>query len=247
MVAALGEAVFRDLLARCRPIEAAELRALSPMLILSPHPDDETLGCGGLLATASDLGLRPRVVYLTDGDASHRGSSYWTRERLGRLRRQEAIAALADLGVPPDDILFLGWRDAAPFPPGSIERDNTVLGLQRWTAFQPPASLWSPWSREGHCDHLAATEVAASLREALDPRPTAFSFVVWGWLLAELAQAESPRSLECAATVEVRTRALARHQSQTTDLISDATEAFTLSREVKAITQRTSEIYLELP
>ena len=86
MVAPLGEERFQRLLARSTPMDVAELRRLSPMLILSPHQDDETLGCGGLLATVSALGLRPRVAYLTDGSASHRGSTYWTRERLARLR-----------------------------------------------------------------------------------------------------------------------------------------------------------------
>lgn len=39
------------------------------MLVLAPHPDDETLGCGGLLARAADQGLRPRVAFLTNGAA----------------------------------------------------------------------------------------------------------------------------------------------------------------------------------
>lgn len=216
------------------------------MLILSPHPDDETLGCGGLIATASALGLRPRVAYLTDGDASHVGSRDWPRNRLGRLRQTEAIAALSDLGVPTDDVLFLGWRDAAPFPPSSVERTDTVPELGRWASFNPPTSVWSSWSGEGHCDHLAAAQVAASLRDALDPRPAGFAFLVWGWLAETLDAAANPRSLACPATVEARTLALSRHRSQTTDMISDAAEAFTLSAEVKAITTRTSEIYLEL-
>ncbi len=247
MVSPLGGERFERLLARSAPLDEADLRRLAPMLILSPHQDDETLGCGGLLATAAALGLRPRVAYLTDGGASHLGSSYWTRERLARLRMEEAVAALGVLGVPPDDILFLGWWDAKPHPVGSIEHDNTVLGLKRWTADRPPASIWSAWAGEAHCDHAAAAGVAAALRDSIDPRPAGFSFIVWGWKEESLEDAPGPRSLFCPGTVETRTRALARHQSQTTDVISGAAQAFTLPLEVAALTTRTSEIYLELP
>jgi LmbE family N-acetylglucosaminyl deacetylase len=247
VVSPIGEARFLRLLAQSRPFDEDELRRLSPMLVLSPHQDDETLGAGGLIATAAALGFAPRVAYLTDGSASHRGSPYWTRERLARLRAEEAIAALGDLGVPPDDILFLGWRDAAPHPAGSIERDNTVTALKRWTADRPPASVWSTWTGEAHCDHLATAQVAAALRASLDPRPAGFAYVVWGWNEEGLEEAADPRSLSCPATVEVRTRALSRHASQTTDVISDAPESFRLPPEVAAVTSRTSEVFLELP
>ena len=62
-----------------------------------------------------------------------------------------------------------------------------------------------------------------------------------------LDAAPNPRSLACADTVETRARALARHRSQTTDLIADAEVAFRLPPEVAAIVDRPTEIHLELP
>jgi LmbE family N-acetylglucosaminyl deacetylase len=244
MVTAIGEARFQRLLALSRPFDEADLRRLSPMLILSPHQDDETLGAGGLIATAAALGLAPRVAYLTDGGASHLGSRTWSREQLARLRRLEAIAALGELGVPPDDILFLGWRDAKPHAVGSLERDDTVSALKRWTADRPPASVWSTWAGERHCDHLATAEVAEAFR---DSTVAGFAYVVWGWNEAALDDLADPRALFCPSTVERRVRALARHASQTTDLITDAPQAFRLPREVSAVTTRTSELYFEQP
>ena len=247
MVSPIGEELYRRLLDRARPLDEDELRRLSPMLILAPHPDDETLGCGGLIATGSALGLRPRVAYLTDGGASHRGSTYWTRERLTRLRKEEAIAALRDLGVPPEDILFLDWRDAAPHPVGSIEHDNAVLALGRWTGDRRPASVWTTWAGEAHCDHAAAAGVADAFRKTRTPPLAGFAFMVWGWREEALEDAPNPRTLSCPATVETRTRALARHQTQTTDMIDGAAEAFVIPPSVMALTSRTSEVYLELP
>ncbi len=244
---AVGEARFQRLLARSRPLDEADLRRLSPMLILSPHQDDETLGAGGLIATAADLGLRPRVAYLTDGGASHVGSPTWSRERLARLRAEEAVAALGDLDVPAEDVLFLGWPDAAPHAPGAPEYDEAVLALKRWTADRPVASVWSTWAGEAHGDHQATARVAEAFRAAADPRPAAFAYIVWGWKEPALDDVAAPRSLFCPATVERRARALARHASQTTDLIADAAQAFRLPCEVAAVTARTSELYLELP
>ena len=224
-MSAIGEARFQSLLARSTPLDEAELRRLSPMLIISPHQDDETLGVGGLLATASALGLRPRVAYLTDGSASHRGSTYWTRERLARLRKRRRSPPWAISAYRRTT--SCSWAGATPtaIRCGSIEHDNAALALKRWTADRPPASVWSTWAGEKHCDHEAAASVAELFRDGADPRPAGFSFVVWGWNEDALDTAANPRSLTCPETVRIRRRALARHESQTTTLISDAAEA----------------------
>ena len=93
---------------------------------------------------------------------------------------------------------------------------------------------------------MAAAGVAAAFRDDAGTRPAGLAYIVWGWNEEALDEAPNSRSLYCPKTVEVRVRALARHESQMTDLISDAPEAFTLAPEVRAITTRTSEVYLEL-
>ena len=92
------------------------------LLVLAPHPDDETLAAGGLLQRALARGGAARVVFATDGE-----NNPWTQRlverrvrirpedsaRFGRRRRQEAIAALAALGLQPEDAVFLGLPDQA--------------------------------------------------------------------------------------------------------------------------------------
>ncbi len=80
-------------------------------LILAPHPDDESLGCGGLIAAACAAGLAPEVVILTDGGASHPGSTSHPPARLRALRAEEARQATAALGLPPDRLTFLPYED----------------------------------------------------------------------------------------------------------------------------------------
>ncbi|MGB9033479.1 MAG: PIG-L family deacetylase, partial [Paeniglutamicibacter sp.] len=79
------------------PAEAEPGRA--PMvLILSAHPDDETLGAGGLVRLALAAGARVHVIVATAGEASHPGSPGHPPERLARIRAAELEEALAALG-----------------------------------------------------------------------------------------------------------------------------------------------------
>ena len=67
-----------------------------PLLIVSPHPDDEVLGAGGLIHAWKILGRRVTVLSLTDGEAA-----YPQYRRLGQIRRQELKAALQVLSDDP--------------------------------------------------------------------------------------------------------------------------------------------------
>jgi LmbE family N-acetylglucosaminyl deacetylase len=252
MVTPVGEAAWAALATAAERMDAAALRRLAPMLIIAPHQDDETLGCGGLIASASALGLRPRVAYLTDGAASHTGSPTWPASRIAATRRREAIEALDILGVSPPDIRFLDWPDAAPRAPGSVPYESTVAEMLAWMGEFAPRGLWSPWGGEAHCDHRAAAQLARDLATRwAGARPIAeMSYLVWGWAeagLIEAARLQRPWALPCRQTVPLRRRALARHRTQLTDIIDDADRGFTIPAGLAAVTDRTFEIYLGRP
>ena len=57
--------------ARGAPVVDVDALAAGGVLVLAPHPDDETLGCGAALAAAVTAGYAVRVVAATDGDGSH--------------------------------------------------------------------------------------------------------------------------------------------------------------------------------
>ncbi len=91
-----------------------------PLLLIAPHPDDETLGAGGLLSAAAREGQAVWVVFVTVGDAFPWNPRFawrrlWQGGRaqldLGRLRMAEAREACARLGVPAERALFLGFPD----------------------------------------------------------------------------------------------------------------------------------------
>ena len=243
---AVGHEAWTRLRRRAIALDGDRLRSLSPILVIAPHQDDETLGCGGLLAVASALGLRPRVAFLTDGAASHKGSATYTPRRLARTRRREALRALDVLGVPVRDVLFLGWPDARPHPGGAPEYEGAVEGLCAWVRRRPPASVWSPWRGESHCDHEAAAAVARDVASRLPTGPVLMDYLVWGWEEEAHLEVGAPVwALDCPQTIDQRVRALACHRTQTTDLIVDASEAFRIPERLAALTRRPVELYLE--
>ena len=99
---------------RMRALPLADLGAIlggrSP-LVLAPHPDDESLGCGGFLAECSAQGLNPFVLVLTDGVGSHPNSSAFPPARLRAVREAEGRKAVGALGLGRDQIGFLRLPD----------------------------------------------------------------------------------------------------------------------------------------
>ncbi len=246
MVRAVGEDAWERLVAVGRALDRDTLEAFSPMLILAPHPDDETLGCGGLIATASQMRLRPRVAYLTDGSASHPESRAWPRQRLAAQRATEALDALRVLGVPRKDVFFLGWPDAAPHEAGSAPYKETLATLVAALRSGGIRSLWAPWVQESHADHVAAARLAEAAAEAADI--AALSYLVWGWANPRLSEVVRPGdvwTLDCPRTRPLRRRALSCHRTQTTSLISDASQAFRIPPRLAALTERPAEVFLQ--
>lgn len=90
------------------------------ILIVAPHADDETLGCGGLIALAKQSGARLRIVFVTNGDGYRIGvaRAYKTVKvtpekciEFGYIRQRETLKALAHLGVSKSDLIYLGYPD----------------------------------------------------------------------------------------------------------------------------------------
>ncbi|MCX7599503.1 MAG: PIG-L family deacetylase, partial [Armatimonadetes bacterium] len=88
------------------------------VLVVAPHPDDEVLGCGGLIQQAIEAGARVDVALVTNGDGSELSLIFGERDlplgpdayvKLGRMRQKETLAALGLLGVPENHVHFLGY------------------------------------------------------------------------------------------------------------------------------------------
>ena len=141
-------------------------------VVVAPHPDDEVLAVGGLMAQLADLGRRVAVVAVTDGEASHPGSTTWPPTQLAHQRIGETEAALAVLGVEALTVR-LGLPDG-----GIALRSDALIDLLQHL-LMPGDVLFTTWRWDGHPDHEAtalATRTAASLRGI-----RVVEVPVWGW------------------------------------------------------------------
>ena len=217
------------------PLDPASLAA-ERILVMAPHPDDESLGCGGLVATLVPLGRRFHFVFVTDGGNSHRNSPSWPRPRLARQREEEAVEALRRLGAAQEERTFLRVPDAAMPALTSDEglRASAVLS-EVVEGFRPDLVL-VPWRRDPHCDHCDTWELTQQALAVMTPRPATLEYAIW---LDELGAAgdhpvagEVERVVfDIGPAVAMKRFAVAAHVSQTTDLIADDPEAFCLTSE----------------
>ncbi len=119
--------------------------------------------------------------------------------------------------------------------------------MTAWAGETPPRGLLAPWQAEAHCDHRAASNLADDLAERFAARR--LDYLVWGWTLPEVGRAHANDRcwrLPCPHDSTMRRRAaLNEHKTQTTELITDADEAFMIPPELVALTGRSSELFFE--
>ncbi|HEY1484884.1 MAG TPA: PIG-L family deacetylase [Micromonosporaceae bacterium] len=137
-------------------------------VVVAPHPDDEILGIGGLLALLGHAD----IVAVTDGESSHPASDERTRSELGRLRPVETEAALAALGGSYS-VRRLGHPD------GGI--DETALADTLTGLLTPGSDCIATWRGDGHPDHEAVGRAAATACAATGARLWEYPVWMWHW------------------------------------------------------------------
>ena len=234
-------------------------RLLGPVggvLVLAPHPDDESLGCVGLLAACAAAGRPARVVVVSDGAASHPNSRAWPPPRLAALRQEEARAAIAALGLDPgQDVSFLGLPDSA-VPASGPEFEAAVTEVLRLAA-PATAALLATWHHDPHRDHQATFALAEAVHRRLPANTRLLAYPVWGLAFAhpipgfplppEPVLAGPPRGfrLDMARHLPAKRRAVAAHASQVTGLIGDDPGGFRLPPQAIDLAFRPFELYLD--
>lgn len=199
-----------------------------PVLILAPHADDESLGCGGLIAALGRAGNPPVVLVLTDGTGSHPGSRSHPPARLARIRQEEAREAVRLLGLPADRIHFAGQRDTAA-PVAGPAFDAAVEQVSALCAGLAIGTILAPWRHDPHCDHEAADLLARAVAGRLALRH--LSYPVWGWTLPPdhpLPALPTGFRLDIFPYLAAKGRAILAHRSQYGGLITDDPAGFTL-------------------
>jgi LmbE family N-acetylglucosaminyl deacetylase len=172
---------------------------MARVLVLSPHPDDESIGCGGTLCSHVAAQDEVRVVFLTSGELGGHGM-----DPVARRSRREAEAAVAARILGIAQIEF--WHA----PDGRLRaRDNWVAQLvdllRRWR----PQVVYTTHGGEAHPDHRAAPRI---LRRALGTirraKPRVWHFEIWTPL------ARIDRIVDISPWIETKLRAVRAYESQ---------------------------------
>jgi LmbE family N-acetylglucosaminyl deacetylase len=201
-----------------------------PTLILAPHPDDETLGAGGLIAKLCRNGVPVTVVAITDGE-----NAYADTQNLGDIRVLEQVEALQRLGVSKSMIhrLHLPDRDVSACEDQLVD---LLLPL-----VEPGMHLVAPWQHDFHPDHEVAGRAAVRVAQSKGVPVTSYLFWTWhrgtpdmleGRLLEKLALTEDE--------LQTKRHALKAHASQ----FEHADGQPILSPELLLPTQRAYEVYI---
>lgn len=203
------------------------------IVVVAPHPDDESLGCGGLIAAAVRARRPVRLVVLSDGCGSHAASRLFPPAKLRALREQETLDAAAILGLAPSAVGFLQLPDAA-VPregPGAEAAADAVAAAARDVG---ATAIFVTWRHDPHCDHDAAAAIVDLVPRRLRGIRI-LAYPVWGWTLPPATEVGSPNRLlrlDITAERETKRRAVMAHRSQTTDLIADDPTGFRLAGEM---------------
>ena len=215
-----------------------------PVAVVAPHPDDESLACGGLLARLAAAGVPARVVVVTDGAGSHPNSRSHPPDRLRALRETETVAALQALGLGPGAAHFLRQPDGRLAQLGDAT-EAVVAALAG--ALDGAETVFAPWDRDPHPDHVATARLASAACARLGTVPRRVAYPVWAWVRGdEPATDGTPWRLDVSAVRGRKLAAVAAHRSQTTALIRDDPDGFVLSPEVLAHFDRDWELFWDL-
>lgn len=151
-----------------RPLDLAALGGR--VVVVAAHPDDETLGVGGLMRAVHGAGGRLEVVVATDGEAAFPDLDGPARATLAATRRGETDDALAALGLAGVPVHRLSLPDSA------LDADVLAAALE---PLLRGADAWiAPWTGDPHPDHAAAGHAAAA---AAPVTATGWAYPIWMW------------------------------------------------------------------
>ena len=226
---------------------------LGSTVVIAPHPDDEALGCGGLLALLHQAGQPTAAVLVSDGSMSHPQSEFFSPEARRAVREAEFRHALTILGADAAEPLLLRLPDGrVPHAPTEAGFVAAVEQLRSFLRQQQAATVLVPWRRDPHPDHRATAALVQAALAGLVLQPRRLEYVVWAWERAVPADLPAPTDgvqgfrLDIEPVVSQKQRAIAAHRSQVAPgVFTDDADGFLLSVEMLAHFAAPYEVYFE--
>ncbi len=188
-----------------------DLTGVRRLVVVAAHPDDESLGAGGLTATATTAGVPTLLLVATCGEGSHPLSTTHTRAQLARTRRRELDAAAAELGLAESAVTVLD------VPDGEVGRhlDDIVAAMVDLVGDGRGVLIAAPYRADGHPDHEAMGRGAAAAAHRTGAMLA--EYPIWMWHAADPREVPWERFARLPLSSEIREAkraAVASHASQ---------------------------------
>lgn len=212
------------------------------VIVVAAHPDDESLGAAGLLASATARGIRVEIVIVTDGEGSHPDSPTHSPATLALVRRREVAVAVKAVGVAGAP-RFLGLPDGGT----DAHRDGiaTALHDELDRAGDDRVLVLSPWRGDGHRDHRVVGEVVEEVSAQRGVRSRAFPIWLWHWGSPDdVPWARAERLALDDAARDAKARALRAHESQLSALSAAPGDEPMIHARMHAHFTRDEEVFL---
>lgn len=144
-------------------------------IVFSPHPDDETLGCGGTIIKKKRAGANVKIIFMTDGGRSH--PHLISAKELKSIRANEAVAANRILGVEEEDVFFLEFEDTKLIK----NKNSAELKVIEILLHEEPDEIFIPYYRDIHPDHIATNEIVLSALQTYGKKVIIYEYPLWIW------------------------------------------------------------------
>jgi LmbE family N-acetylglucosaminyl deacetylase len=219
-----GLAVVGRPLLLSRAEDVTSQTATRSCLVLAPHPDDETLGCGATIMRKLAAGTPVQVIIATDGNWYR--SSKLSFDAVNEIREEEARRACAILGLPCENITFLRFENRRLADHRGLLRDRLFDIFHTMN----PEEIFVSSIIDNHPDHRVLAELGRELAQARRDRvPVLYEYPIWFW---------NPRIWRVTPLLQLRTRivrteefrtrkreAIAAYRSQVTNLLGETRRA----------------------
>jgi LmbE family N-acetylglucosaminyl deacetylase len=199
-------------------------------IVFSPHQDDETLGCGGMMAQKRQLGIPVAVVFLTDGQGGI--ASEADKRKVIQIRKQESLKALSILGVNPSDIYFLDKIDGGLKDLDSQAKQQTIDQISELIRLYKPGEIYVPHYKDCHQDHEATFKLVKEAIAQTKVNTELLQYPIWlFWraplfILLKLSDITTAYHLSIASVQEKKQQAIAAYSSQVQNLPSGFLKRF---------------------
>jgi N-acetylglucosamine malate deacetylase 1 len=206
-------------------------------MVFSPHQDDETFGCGGIIALKREQGIPVVVVFITDGQGGGVVNPN-SQRTIVEIRKEEALTALGILGVEPAEIYFLEKPDGTLPYLENQDREQTIEQIATLIQKHQPEEVYVPHRKDCHRDHEATYELVREAVAKVGNKVEFLEYPIWLlwraplFILIKFQDIKAAYHLSITSVQQKKNRAINSYGSQIGSLPHNFTKRFLGTNEI---------------